>query len=109
MAQSATPTIRCFSPTDVPLTAAFDGPQLTSDGGLVWLAEADAALGLCSHLAAAIPEWRTGFITHSRLELLRQRLYQIACGYEDQDDADTLRVDPLFQLVCGRGPEDGPL
>jgi hypothetical protein len=60
-------------------------------------------------LADAIPEWRTGFIQHSRLELLRQRLYQIACGYEDQDDADTLRHDPLFKVVCGHLPEEPPL
>ncbi|MDQ2742324.1 MAG: IS1380 family transposase [Chloroflexota bacterium] len=109
MSQSATPSIDCVCPAPVPLTACFDGPQLTSDGGLVWLAEADAALGLTPRLAETIPEWRTGFIQHSRLELLRQRLYQIACGYEDQDDADTLRHDPLFKLACGRLPEEPPL
>lgn len=109
MVQSATPTIRCTCPAPVSLTARFDGPQLTSDGGLVWLAEADAVLGLAVRLADAMPEWRTGFVRHSRLELLRQRLFQIACGYEDQNDADTLRFDPLFKLVCGRLPEDGPL
>ena len=91
------------------LHATFDGPQLTSDGGLVWLAEADAALGLCAALAAQVPEWRQRTGQHSREELVRQRVYQIACGYEDQDDADTLRHDPLFQLACGRQPEDGPL
>jgi hypothetical protein len=109
VSQSATPTIHCVCSAPVALTARFDGPQLTSDGGLVWLAEADAALRLAPRLADAIPEWRTGFIQHSRLELLRQRLYQIACGYEDQDDADTLRFDPLFKLACGRLPEEPPL
>lgn len=109
MSQSATPTIRCFSRFSVPLVASFDGPQLTSDGGLVWLAEADGTLGLCSRLTAAIHDRRTGSVVHPLSELLRQRLFQIACGYEDQDDADTLRFDPLFQLVCGRLPEDGPL
>ncbi len=39
--------------------------------------------------------------------LVRQRVFQIACGYEDQDDADTLRTDPLLKLVCGRLPESG--
>lgn len=43
----------------LPLEAAFDGGQLTSDGGLPWLAEADAALGLSAALAACIPDWRT--------------------------------------------------
>ena len=44
---------------------------------------------------------------HSRETLVRQRVFQIACGYEDQDDADTLRTDPLLKLVCGQLPETG--
>jgi hypothetical protein len=109
VSQSATPTIRCFSPTATPLTASFDGPQLTSDGGLVWIAEADALLNLCAAFAQVIPDWRTGFIRHPCDLMLRQRIFQIACGYEDQDDADTLRYDPLFKLLCGRSPSDPPL
>jgi hypothetical protein len=109
VSQSATSPIRCFSPVSLPLEASFDGPRLTSDGGLVWLAEADAALALCATLAAAIPDWRTGPVQHSLETLVRQRLFQIACGYEDQDDADTLRTDPLLKLVCGRLPADPDL
>ncbi|HZU13102.1 MAG TPA: transposase, partial [Chloroflexota bacterium] len=84
------------------LDARFDGPQLTSDGGLVWLSEADTALGLCAALAAHIPEWRHRAVSHSIETLVRQRVFQIACGYEDQNDAETLRSDPLLKLVCGR-------
>jgi hypothetical protein len=109
VSQSATPTIRCFSSVPVPIEASFDGPQLTSDGGLVWLAEADATLGLCTTLARAIPDWRTGPVRHSLETLIRQRVFQIACGYEDQNDADTLRHDPLLKLACGRLPSDPPL
>jgi hypothetical protein len=109
VSQSATPTVRCFCPDSLPLTASFDAPRLTSDGGLVWIAEADDRLGLCSALAAAIPDRRTGPVTHALLTLLRQRVFQIACGYEDQDDADTLRFDPLFKLMCGRLPTDPDL
>jgi Transposase DDE domain group 1 len=109
VSQSATPTIRCFSPVSVPLHASFDAPRLTSDGGLVWVAEADATLDLCSVLAAAIPDWRTGPVTHALELLVRQRVFQIACGYEDQDDADSLRSDPLFKLVCGRLPDEPDL
>jgi len=92
----------------LPLEVAFDGGRLTSDGGLAWVGEADAVLGLCSALAAVIPEWRRQHIRHSLETLVRQRVFQIACGYEDQDDADTLRTDPLLKLVCGRLPESGP-
>jgi hypothetical protein len=91
----------------VPVHAAFDAGRLSSDGGLVWLAEADRSLGLCELLAACIPEWRRRPV-HSLLELVRQRIFQIACGYADQNDADTLRADPLLKLVCGRLPESGP-
>jgi hypothetical protein len=91
------------------LQASFDGPQLTSDGGLLWLAEADAALGLSAVLAAEVPDWRQRRGQHAMQELVCQRVLQIACGYEDQDDADTLRHDPLFKLACGRQPEGPPL
>jgi hypothetical protein len=91
------------------LQASFDGPQLTSDGGLCWLSEADTVLGLCAALAAHIPEWRRGPVRHSLETLVRQRVFQIACGYEDQDDADTLRSDPLLKLVCGRLPGEADL
>lgn len=71
------------------------------------MAEADAALGVCDALAGCIPEWRRGAVRHPLTTLVRQRVLQIACGYEDQDDADTLRTDPLFKLVCGRRPDSG--
>jgi hypothetical protein len=95
------------APAGVTLRAQFDGGRLTSDGGLPWLAEADAALGLCSALAVCIPDWRRGPVQHSLVALLRQRIFQIACGYEDQNDATTLRHDPLFKLVCGQLPDSG--
>jgi hypothetical protein len=91
-----------------PLEATFDGGRLTSDGGLPWVSEAEAALGVCRALAGAVPEWRRGPVRHSLAALVRQRVFQIACGYEDQNDAATLRHDPLLKLVCGRLPESGP-
>ena len=102
-------SIRFPTSAPLPLEASFDGPQLTSDGGLVWLAEADAALGVCAALAAALPDRRTGAVTHSLETLIRQRVFQIACGYEDQNDAATLRHDPLLKLVCGRLPSEADL
>ena len=87
---------------------SFDGGRLTSDGGLPWLVEADTSLGLCARLAACVPDRRRpGSVRHSVTALLRQRIYQIACGYADQNDATTLRADPLLKLACGRLPESG--
>ncbi len=73
--------------------------------GLPWLAEAEEAIGICRALAACVPAWRRAHIDHSIEALTRQRVFGIACGYEDQNDADTLRADPLLKLVCGRRPE----
>src|SRR5215216_7661455 len=108
MPQSATPAFHFAVAAPLPLEASFDGGRLTSDGGLPWLEQADATLGLCAAFAAAIPEWRHGPVRHSRETLVHQRAFQIACGYEDQDDADFLRTDPLLKLVCGQLPETGP-
>jgi hypothetical protein len=93
-----------FRQADANLLVRFDGGQVTSDGGLPWVARAEAALGVCAALAGCVPEWRRGPVRHSLEALVRQRVFQIACGYEDQDDADTLRADPLLKLACGRLP-----
>jgi Transposase DDE domain group 1 len=105
LSQSATPVYTFATTAALTLEATFDGGRLTSDGGLPWLAEAEEHLGICAALAACVPEWRRGPVRHCLAALVRQRVFQIACGYEDQNDADTLRSDPLLKLVCGRRPE----
>jgi hypothetical protein len=107
MSDCATQKIRFETPTPLALEAAFDGGRLTSDGGLTWLAEVDKELGVCQAMAKHIPEWRSRRGRHSMLSLLKQRVYQIACGYEDQNDSDLLRSDPLLKLVCGVLPQSG--
>ncbi len=104
MSDCATPTL-CFETTPLEVEAAFDGGRITSDGGLLWLAKADKELGVCEAFSKHIPEWRGPYVRHSLLALVRQRVFQIACGYEDQNDSDTLRSDPLLKLVCGLLPE----
>jgi hypothetical protein len=105
---SATPKVRFETPTPLALEAAFDGGRLTSDGGLGWLAKMDSEMGLCEALAECVPEWRKRKGRHTLLALVKQRLYQIACGYEDQNDSDSLREDPLLKMVCGSLPDSGP-
>jgi len=107
MIQSATDVLTFPARGPVPLEVDFLGGRLTSDGGLLWLAEVDTALDLTPRRAAVIPDWRTRRSQHDMPTLLAQRVYQIACGYEDQDDADTLRTDPLLKQVCGRLPLSG--
>jgi hypothetical protein len=107
MEDSATSPLR-FETAPLELEAAFDGGRITSDSGLLWLAQIDRDLELCEAVAEHVPEWRgSRSVRHSLATLVRQRVYQIACGYEDQNDADMLRTDPLLKLVLGRLPETG--
>jgi Transposase DDE domain group 1 len=105
----ATVSYSFATPTDRPLDVTFDGGRLTSDGGLPWLVEAEAALGVCKAFAECLTDWRKSpaRARHSLEMLVRQRVLQMACGYSDQDDADTLRSDPLFKLACGQLPLSG--
>jgi hypothetical protein len=91
------------------VTAAFDGGKLTSDGGVLLLAQAEQRLGIAGRLASCIADHRDqGRVIHSLDGILRARILAIACGYEDADDLDTLRHDPGFKLALGKLP-DGPV
>src|SRR5262249_35775851 len=87
----------------------FEGGRLSSDGGLVLLNDPDNQLGFTRHLAAVLRDRRdprrVDFTLH---DLLKQRVLQIAAGYEDANDANTLRHDPIFKLLLDRLPESGP-
>jgi hypothetical protein len=90
------------------LTAAFDGGQLSSDGGVMLLAEAARRMGIAEKLAAVIDDPRDPTrVVHPLAEILLARILAIACGCEDADDLDSLRTDPAFKLACGRLPESG--
>jgi len=87
---------------------AFEGGLQSSDGGVLLLREVDRRLGLAERLAACIPDWRDPeCISHGIADMLRFRMFAIAAGYEDADDCDALRQDPIFKLATGRGPETG--
>ena len=86
------------------IEASFSGGQVSSDGGIVLLREADRRLGLVAALDAVLPDPRHKvFITHRQVDLLRQRIYGLASGYEDLNDHDTLRHDPAWQTCVERG------
>ncbi len=90
------------------VTAAFDGGRITSDGGVMLLAQAERQLGIAEQLARVIPDERdVDRVTHLLPDILRARIFAIACGYEDADDLDRLRFDPAFKLACGRLPDSG--
>src|SRR5262244_3572956 len=87
----------------------FDGGLLSSDAGLMLLKDPDEQLGLTQALAAVLIDSREPRRVHFTLhDLLKQRVLQIAAGYEDANDANTLRHDPIFKLLLKRLPESGP-
>ncbi len=84
-----------------------DAPTTSSDGGLVLLRQVDEQLGLCARLAPMLVDLRDPRLTqHPRLEQLRQRVFQIAMGYEDQNDATSLRLDPAWKVACDRDADE---
>ena len=93
-----------------PLIAEFTAGRITSDAGLLLLREADRQLGLLDALDAAIPDPRNPFfVIHPQRTLLAQRVFGIACGYEDLNDHQQLRDDPLWQAATDHpGPDEDP-
>ncbi len=90
------------------VTAAFDGGRLSSDGGVLLLAQAEREMAICTQLAACIADPRDpSRIIHTLPDILRARIFAICCGYEDADDLDTLRHDPGFRLALGKLPGSG--
>ena len=81
----------------------FNGGEITSDSGLLLLRQFDAQLALTQRLTGLFNDRRNAlFIEHHTHEMLCQRIYQIAAGYEDCNDADALRCDPTFQTIVGK-------
>lgn len=85
------------------IVAQFDQEHASSDGGAVLLKALDDRLKLSSTLAACLSDTRQqSKVLHSLPELFRQRMFSIACGYEDANDAARLANDPVFKLLTGR-------
>ena len=101
MIQSVLPQLSFSFYRHQPVRADFSGGQITSDAGLLPLRAFDQGHHLTRDWAALLSDPRRSERTqHDSLALLRQRLYQIVAGYEDANDADRLRHDPLFEIVA---------
>ncbi|MGA1861225.1 IS1380 family transposase [Azospirillum sp. 11R-A] len=88
----------------------FDGGRLSSDGGLLVLREVEKRLRVAERLAGSIEDPRDPVrTTHSLADIIGFRLLAIAAGYEDGNDADNLRADPLFKLALDRLPSERDL
>jgi Transposase DDE domain group 1 len=91
-----------------PLVATFDQPHASSDGGAVLLKAAEARYGLINGFARCLVDDRqSGKVRHTLTDVLAQRIFGLACGYPDANDADRLADDPIHKLLLGRDPIDG--
>jgi hypothetical protein len=90
------------------LVVRFSELEMSSDAGILLARQAEAQVQVCKGLAACIQEWREPHkITHSLEQLVSQRVYQLVGGYEDANDSNTLRHDPIYKIACGRLPVAG--
>lgn len=101
---NCTPAPLQFSPLNrKKIEASFSGGAITSDGGLLLLREVDKRLKLTKTLSKVIRDDRhASYVDHSVEDMLKQRVYAIAAGYEDVNDHDDLRKDICFQTAVGR-------
>ena len=91
-----------------PILATFDQPHASADGGAILLKVIDDRLGLTWRLASVLRDDRQpGKVAHSLRDLLRQRVFGLACGYADCNDAARLVDDPIHKLLLDRDPLDG--
>jgi hypothetical protein len=106
--QTVCPQSLPFHP-DRKITGRFDGGKITSDAGLLLFYALDQQHRLSQGFSACLADARDGSrIRHQLWEMVRQRLHQIVAGYEDCNDADTLRGDPILKTVCDRLPDSDP-
>ena len=101
-------------PFDLPAVArkkvsvAFDGGMLSSDAGVLLLRGVEGRLGIAARLAGCLNDHRDPHrIDHTVEEMLRLRMFAIAAGYEDTNDCNKLRNDPVFKMAVGRAPASG--
>jgi Transposase DDE domain group 1 len=94
--------------TPRPLVVRFSDLELSSDAGILLARQAEEQVQVCRGLSECIEDWRDPHkITHSLYQLVSQRVYQLVGGYEDANDSNVLRHDPIFKLACGRSPSAG--
>lgn len=92
------------------IVARFDGGTISSDGGALLLRQVDHRLNLLARLAECFLDGRSQkLIEHPVRQMVAQRVYGLALGYEDLNDHEQLRTDPLFGVLAGRSEPDRPL
>ena len=101
-------TLDLFPIGDKKIELSYSGEQISSDGGLLLLREVENQTGLIYGISSCITDIRDlRYVDHSITELITQRVFQIAAGYEDCNDCNDLRSDMVFKTCAGRFPQTG--
>lgn len=96
-----------FKQSKKSVECSFTAPDLSSNGGLLLLSQVESRCGFLAEFASLINEWRNeDLLVHDLATLVRQRVMQIAAGFEDADDCDRLRNDKALKMSVGRTPND---
>ena len=106
--RSAPQSAKFASMFEQEVVATFDASALTSNAGLLALGALDRKLQLTERLCSSLSDGRqAGKVSHTHHDLFRQRVYAVAAGYADGNDARSNRADPMFKVVCDRDPVNG--
>ena len=104
--QSAFPFVFNFLPQK-PIVVEVSNEALSTDGGLIPIRQFDEQIGFTRLIADALDDRRDSNLTaHSLVSMIRQRIFGILADYEDQNDHESLRHDPVFKMIAGRSPDD---
>jgi hypothetical protein len=100
--------VRLSGVGDKPVILNFEGGSQSADAGILIMREIEEQIGLIRAMSGAIPDPRDArYVKHTLTDLLIQRIGQICCGYEDANDCNRFRDDPVFRILAGRYPEIG--
>lgn len=106
--ENASPILNLFPVSDKKIELAYTGERISSDGGLLLLREVENQIGLIDGFSSCITDGRDQrYIDHTIKELITQRVFQIAAGYEDCNDCNDLRSDMILKACAGRLPQTG--
>jgi hypothetical protein len=91
-----------------PLEVKYSKVDLSSDAGLLLARQAEEKLKICEEMADCLTDNREpGKIKHPLGQLISQRVYQVVAGYENTNDSNDLRHDPIFKIICNKIPIPG--
>jgi len=101
--KDCTKQLLLFKDINKKIEADFNGGEVSSDAGVLFLREVENRIGLISKMTDSLRDRRhPGYVKHQLLELFKQRIFQIACGYEDGNDSNELWENPIMKIACER-------